>query len=114
MAQFTRAERIRRRAEFKRAYDKGMRIRGRYATLFIIPNDLPVTRLGIAATKKLGSSVERNRAKRLIRETFRQNKLAPGRDIVVVPRRELLDAGQAAFEAEYRRNTQSRLRQKPG
>ena len=44
----------------------------------------------------------RNRAKRLIREVFRRNKLAPGFDIVVVPRRELLDASLIALESEFR------------
>ena len=52
---------------------------------------MTVGRLGIAATKKLGGAVVRNRAKRLIREVFRRNKIAPGFDVVVVPKRELLD-----------------------
>jgi ribonuclease P protein component len=65
---------------------------------------LTIGRLGIAATRKLGDAVERNRAKRLIREVFRRNKIAPGFDIVVVPRRELLDATLSAIEDDYRRN----------
>ena len=61
-------------------------------------------RLGIAATKKLGGAVVRNRAKRLIREVFRRNKIAGGFDVVVVPKRELLDATLAALEVDYRNN----------
>ena len=61
-----------------------------------------VGRLGIAATKKLGGAVQRNRAKRLIREVFRRNKIAPGFDVVVVPKRELLDASLTTLEADYR------------
>jgi ribonuclease P protein component len=110
MPRLQRNERIRRRVEFKRVYEHGARVHGRYATLFILPNGLPVGRLGIAATRKLGGAVERNRAKRLIREVFRHNKLAPGFDVVVVPRRELLDANLTAFETEYRANIQRRLR----
>src|SRR5438105_13702834 len=68
-----------------------MRIRRRDATLFVLANQLDVGRLGIAATRKLGGAVERNRAKRLIREVFRRNKIAPGFDVVVVPKREILD-----------------------
>jgi ribonuclease P protein component len=110
MPGFGRHERVRRRAEFKQVYDRGVRIHGRYATTFVLPNTLPVARLGIAATRKLGGAVVRNRAKRLIREIFRRNKPAPGFDIVVVPKRELLDATLSAFEAEYRQSVERGLR----
>jgi ribonuclease P protein component len=99
---FRPAERIRRRPEFQGVYDRGVRVRGRYCTAFVLPNDRVVGRLGIAATKKLGDAVRRNRAKRLIREVFRRNKIAPGFDVVVVPHRELLDASLTVLEAEYR------------
>jgi ribonuclease P protein component len=77
--------------------------------MFLLANEREVGRLGIAATRKFGGAVQRNRAKRLIREVFRRNKIAPGFDVVVIPRRELLDAGLTAFEAEYRRNVERRL-----
>jgi ribonuclease P protein component len=109
---FRRSEHIRRRADFQRVYDRGVKLHGRYATMFILPNELACARLGIAATRKLGGAVRRNRAKRLIREVFRHNKVAPGFDIVLVPKRELLDASLKAFEAEYRHNVQRRLRQR--
>ncbi|PYI82448.1 MAG: ribonuclease P protein component [Verrucomicrobia bacterium] len=60
-------QRIRRRGEFQHLYTCGTRIRARYSTFFVLPNELDVGRLGIAATKKLGGAVQRNRAKRLIR-----------------------------------------------
>ena len=66
------------------------------------PTACAVGRLGIAATRKLGGAVQRNRAKRLIREVFRRNKIAPGFDVVVIPKRELLDASLSALEADYR------------
>ena len=113
MAGFARSERIRRRVEFQRVYDKGVKIHGRYATVFMLPNLLPFGRLGIAATRKLGGAVERNRSKRLIREVFRNNKLTPGFDVVVVPKRELLDASLTALETDYRHTVQRRVRQ-PG
>jgi len=71
-----------------------------------------VGRLGIAATKKLGGAVRRNRAKRLIREIFRRNNIAAGFDIVVVPKRELLDASLTALEADYRQNIERRILQR--
>jgi ribonuclease P protein component len=104
-------ERIRRRADFQQAYDHGARVHGRYSTLFILPNKLDVGRLGIAATKKLGGAVQRNRAKRLIREVFRHNKIAPGFDVVVVPKRDLLQASLTVLEADYRSTLERRLRQ---
>ena len=103
-------ERIRRRAEYLQIYDRGVKTHGRYLTLFTLSNGLPVGRLGIAATRKLGGAVERNRAKRLIREVFRRNKLAPGFDIVVIPKRELLDASLTALETEFRHTLERSLR----
>jgi ribonuclease P protein component len=70
--------------------------------LFVLPNGHANGRLGIAATRKLGGAVERNRAKRLIREVFRRNKIAGGFDVVVVPKRELLDASLTVLETDYR------------
>src|SRR5580765_4346845 len=109
-ARFRPNEHIRRRVEFQEVYARGGRVQGRFTTLFILPNTLNVGRLGIAATKKLGGAVQRNRAKRLIREVFRRYKVAPGFDVVVVPRRELLDASLSTLETDYRTLLERRLR----
>jgi|SRR5438105_9704742 len=106
---FRPAERIRRRAEFQQIYDRGLKVHSRYTTLFLLANTLGVGRLGIAATRKLGGAVERNRAKRLIREVFRRNKIAAGFDVVVIPKRELLDASLSTLEADYRNLLARRL-----
>jgi ribonuclease P protein component len=107
---FLPQEHIRRRTDFQRVYDRGSKVHGRYATIFTLPNQQPVARLGIAATRKLGGAVERNRAKRLIREVFRRNKTAAGFDVVVVPRRELLGVSLRALEEDYRQNLARSLR----
>ena len=109
---FRPSERIRRRAEFQRVYEDGIRINGRFSTIFVLPNKQEIGRLGIAATKKLGGSVQRNRAKRLIREVFRLNKIAAGFDVVVIPRRELLEASLTALESDYRTTLERRFRQR--
>jgi len=49
----------------------------------------------------MGASVERNRAKRLARELFRHHKPAGAIDVVVVPRREMLEASYARVETEF-------------
>jgi ribonuclease P protein component len=97
----SRTERVRRRPEFERAYETGRRIHGRYMMIFLAPNGGTTPRLGVAATRKLGGAVERNRAKRLARELFRRHKIADPLDVVVVPRREMLDAPFASLEADY-------------
>jgi len=99
---FARAERVRRRTEFERVYETGVRARGRFLTVLARPNGLKGMRLGIAATRKLGSAVRRNRAKRLVRAIFRRNKGTAGFDVVVIPRPELLDAEFATLESDYR------------
>jgi ribonuclease P protein component len=103
-------ERIRRRPEFQRVYAQGSKIHSRYSTVFVLPNAGGAGRLGIAATRKLGGAVQRNRAKRLIREVFRRNKIAPGFDVVVIPKRDLLDASLNDLEADYRNLIERRLR----
>ena len=110
MARFRPAEHIRRRAEFQQVYERGARVQGRLTTVFTLPNALAVGRLGIAATKRMGGAVQRNRAKRLIREVFRRHKVAPGFDVVVIPKRELLAATIDALESEYRNNLERSLR----
>ncbi|MGE0041423.1 MAG: ribonuclease P protein component [Vicinamibacterales bacterium] len=98
---FRPSEHIRRRADFLAAYDGGARVSGRYMIVFVRASGFDHARLGIAATKKIGGAVIRNRAKRLVRELFRRTRPAGGLDIVVIPRRELLDAPYASLEAEF-------------
>jgi ribonuclease P protein component len=95
------AERIRRRLEFERVYKSGTKAHGRYMTVFVLPNGGAWARLGVAATRKIGSSVDRSRAKRLAREIFRRHKTADALDVVVIPRRQMLAAPFESLEADY-------------
>ncbi len=64
-------------AEFQRVYRNGKRFEGSFITVFVIDNQGMQHRLGVTASKKaLGNAVQRNRAKRLLRETFRSNEVA--------------------------------------
>ena len=59
--------------------------------IYIKNSDVPVSRFGIVASKKVGNSVKRNRAKRVMREIFR-TKIAKYQhiDIAMVSRRHIL------------------------
>jgi len=71
-------------------------------TCFALPNNAGAPRLGIAASQKIGNAVTRNRAKRLVRELFRSYKPLTATDIVIIPRREMLEASWRNIEADYR------------
>ena len=69
-------ERMRKRADFLHVYDQGRRFEGRFMTVFILPLDQDTHRLGVTATKKaIGNAVMRNRAKRLLHESFRLSRV---------------------------------------
>jgi ribonuclease P protein component len=64
--------RLRNPVEFRRVYSRGRRYDGHLMTAFVHPNGLSHHRLGITASRRaIGNAVERNRSKRLLRETFR-------------------------------------------
>ena len=101
--------RLAKRAEFLRVYEQGQRIDGRYMTVFFMPNGREIQRVGITATKKaIGKAHDRNRAKRLLRETFRLSKaelssVAVKYDWVLNARRSLLRVKLEKPLAEFKR-----------
>lgn len=82
---FSKEVRLRTRSEFQKVAKEGKRLVGRYLCVDYRP--AKTARLGISASGRYGSSPERNRFKRLVREAFRQSyaKL-PSLDLNVIPR----------------------------
>ncbi|MCM1507345.1 MAG: ribonuclease P protein component [Ruminococcus flavefaciens] len=74
--------------DFVSLYKKGRFTACKYSVIYVKPNGKPFNRFGITASKKVGNSVCRNRAKRLIRLAYRnaEIKLPVGIDIVIVAR----------------------------
>jgi ribonuclease P protein component len=105
---FPQSRRIRRRREFQYVFDTGRRAHGRLLTLVGSRAKGATTRLGVVASRKIGNSVARNRAKRLIREVFRTELgVGPGLDLIVIPKVGLpgatLDAVATDFRSTLRR-----------
>jgi ribonuclease P protein component len=102
---FGPAARLRSRAEFTAVQTGGRRTTGRYLTLLGRPNSLGRDRLGIIASKRVGGAVDRNRAKRRVRELFRRDDTrAAGLayfDFVVIVRPELVRAPFPAIAADF-------------
>ena len=83
-------KKLKKRWEFQRAYQQGSKYWNRYFVIYVFHTRFSNLRLGITVSKKVGKSVQRNRVKRLIRESFRQlrPRIKTAYDVVVVGRTE--------------------------
>ncbi len=71
--------------------------------MFALPNTTGHCRLGITVTRKVGSSVQRNRIKRVLRDVFRRHRagLSPALDLVLNARPGAPVVSTAAIEREF-------------
>lgn len=74
--------------DFDKVYRFGKSQGSKYVVLFYRKNDLGYTRISYLASKKVGNSVKRNRARRLMREAFRLSgqTISEGYDLIFIAR----------------------------
>ena len=88
---FKACQRLRSKADFAYLRWKGSRIEAiPFRVKWVLRKEVPssVRRLGVIASKKVGNSVVRHRAKRLVRELFRlhQEALPKSVDVLIIVR----------------------------
>lgn len=99
---------LRKKEDFNRVYKKGKSVGDRFVVVFCLRNDLGYNRISFLASKKVGNSVKRNRARRLMRESMRHiENIKQGYDIIVIARNTINDRKCAdvkkSLEAALRR-----------
>ena len=87
-------EKLKINKEFRRVYGRGKSYLSPYIVSYVMKTRGEKVRIGITVSKKIGSAVMRNRAKRLITAAFRQclPNISSGCDIVFVARSRILTA----------------------
>jgi ribonuclease P protein component len=78
-------------------------------------NDRGYDRLGLTVSRRVGSAVARNRAKRLLRESFRRHVSVSdvSFDIVIIPKREIVLRTQAEVDREFQDRFRRLLGRRP-
>ena len=85
---------LRRKNDFSNIYKKGKSVGDRYVVVFYRPNHLTYSRKAFLASKKVGNSVKRNRARRLMKESYRLSdlKIPEGYDLIFLARSTIINA----------------------
>jgi ribonuclease P protein component, eubacterial len=84
---------LRNKKDFTAIYNKGKSIGERYVVLFYKKNNLTSNRTAFLASKKVGNSVLRNRARRLMKESYREleQNLDSGYDLIWIARNTIVN-----------------------
>lgn len=95
--------RIRSSEDFKRVYNEGKGVRGRFLTLRFIAGRGKKTRFGLAPARKIKNAVMRNRAKRRIRELCRayQDSVRDRYDVVINIKKDAIDADFEELKKDF-------------
>ena len=102
---FPRHVRLLKPAEFSAVFSRRCSKRGNFVQVYVFPASLMHPRLGLVVAKRdIARSVDRNYARRIIRETFRQQQAAlPSLDYVVRVLRVVRCEDSAQVRAELAR-----------
>jgi len=103
---FPRSRRLKQQGDFARARARGQRVVCGCLIANVLPRpDLREGRLGVVTGKGVGNAVARNRARRLMRESFRlhQRELAGPVDLVLVARPSIAGKKLAEVERDFLR-----------
>lgn len=97
---------IRNQRDFSKIYKQGKSRGGRFTVILYKRNGLKISRSAFVASKKVGNSVERNRARRLMREAFRSLEpgIANGYDIIFVARNTINGCKEDEVEKQIRKS----------
>jgi ribonuclease P protein component len=84
--------RLTRSTDFKRVRRTGKSYAHPFVVLVVQASEVPRVRVGVTAGRSVGGAVQRNRAKRLLREAMRPllPDLLPGWDLILIARPALL------------------------
>jgi ribonuclease P protein component len=110
---FKPAQRLRQKSEFDRVYRDARRFADALFAIFARNTSGPAPRLGLAiAARIIGGAVQRNRIKRLVRESFRQHQhQLPAMDFVVNARSGARDADNTAIVRSLEKHWRAVIKQ---
>ena len=93
--------RLRHSRDVQRVYDEGRSLAHPLLVMIVLPNDVDLSRVGVTASRRVGGAVERNRAKRLLREAARHlypEFQSKGWDVMLIARPQLVNASEREVE----------------
>lgn len=108
MARFTPAQHLVHKTQFDAVYQRGSKLGDSCFLVLIRPNGLGLARLGLSiSARTVGNAVNRNRIKRVIRESFRQAAARlPAVDIVINSRPAARNAENSELQERLARHWQ--------